>query len=55
MKEVKRIMTAEDFVEMMMRNMEKKGRTTASAPNEGVKQAEIQAALKEIQDKIKKS
>ncbi|MFC1728123.1 hypothetical protein ACFLZ7_01500 [Nanoarchaeota archaeon] len=48
-------MSAEDFVETMLKSMEKKGKTTASTPNEGVKQAEIQAALKEIQDKIKKS
>lgn len=48
------MVTEEDFVEAMLKSMEKKGRTSASYPNEGVKQLEIQAALKEIQDKIKK-
>lgn len=48
------MMAAEDFVETMLKSMEKKGRTMASSPNEGVRQAEIQSVLKEIQDKIKK-
>ena len=47
-------MSAEDFVETMMKSMENKAKTVANPPNEGVKQAEIQAILKEIQDKIKK-
>ena len=48
------MMSAEDFVETMLKSMAKKGKTTASSPNEGVKHAEVQAVLKEIQDKIKK-
>ncbi len=47
-------MAAEDFVETMIKSMENKAKTIANTPNEGVRQAEIQNILKEIQDKIKK-
>lgn len=45
-------MSAEEFVDAMLRSMDSKKKTVANMPNEGVKQAEVQAILKEIQGKI---
>lgn len=48
------MMSAEEFVDAMLKSMDSKKRTVANTPNEGVKQLEVQAILKEIQGKIVK-